>query len=128
MKKFSQYFYRYYSKKDKRFIERESRMLFLMFLSPVLNGQGFAYLEAQSADGKRTDIIVNFLNEQFVIELKIWDGQKKHHDAYNQLLGYMDKFDLNEGYLLTFNFNQKKDLKHEWISMDDGRKVLDVVI
>jgi len=128
LEKFSQYFQRYYSKTDERFIEREGRMLFLMFLSPLLNGQGFAYIEAQSPDGKRTDVIINYLAQQFVVELKIWDGQKKHEEAVEQLLGYMDRFQKDEGYLLTFDFRESKMLKHEWISVDGGRKILDVVV
>ena len=128
LEKFAQYYKRYYSKKDERFIEREGRMLFLMFISPVLNGQGFAYIEAQSPDGKRTDVVINYLSQQFVIELKIWDGQKKHEEAAQQLVGYMDRFQTNEGYLLTFDFREKKELKHEWVAVDDKRKILDVVV
>ena len=128
LEKFSQYFQRYYSKTDERFIEREGRMLFLMFLSPILNGQGFAYIEAQSPDGKRTDLIINYLAQQFVVELKIWDGPKKHEEAVNQLLGYMDRFQKDEGYLLTFGFRESKVLKHEWINVDGNRKILDVVV
>ena len=128
LEKFSQYFQRYYSKKDERFIEREGRMLFLMFLSPILNGQGFAYIEAQSPDGKRTDLIINYLAQQFVVELKIWDGPKKHEEAVEQLIGYLDQFQKNEGYLLTFDFRECKELKHEWVAIGDGRKNLDVVL
>ena len=128
MGKFSEYFHKFYSDKDQNFIEREGRLLFLMFLSPVLNGNGFSYIEVQTPDGTQTDIIVNFLNQQYIVELKIWDGIKKHEKAYDQLLGYMDKFHQSEGYLLTFNFNQKKELKHEWIDIDDKIKILDVVV
>jgi len=128
IKKFSQHFHKHYSKKDQAFIEREGRMLFLMFLSPVLNGRGFPYIESQTADGTQTDIIVTFINQQCIIELKIRAGQKKHDKAYEQLLGYMDKLGLDEGYLLTFNFNKKKELKHSWTQIDKTRKVLDVII
>ena len=128
LEKFSHYYAQYYSEKDERFIEREGRLLFLMFLSPILNGKGFAYIESQSADGKRTDVIVNYLNEQYIIELKIWDGQKKHEDAIEQLIGYMDRFQTSTGYLLTFNFNMNKAVKHEWKSVDMNRKILDVML
>ena len=128
MRKFSEYFHKFYSDKDQNFIEREGRLLFLMFLSPILNGNGFSYIEAQTPDGTQTDIIVNFLNQQYIVELKIWDGIKKHEKAYDQLLGYMAKFHQLNGYLLTFNFNQKKELKHEWIEIDDKVKILDVII
>lgn len=126
--KFSQYCQRYYSQQDQRFIEREGRMLFLMFLAPVLNGQGFAYIEAQAPDGKRTDVIVNYLSQQFIIELKIWDGQQKHKEAFLQLQGYMDRFQTTEGYLLTFDFRDKKLPQHQWIPIDAHRKILDVIV
>ena len=63
-----------------------------MFLAPILNGQGFSSIEAQAADGKRTDVIVNFLDKQYIVELKIWDGKKKHEEAIEQLIGYMNRF------------------------------------
>ena len=44
LQKFSAYFNKYYDTKDERFIERQGRLLFLMFLAPLLNGQGFAYI------------------------------------------------------------------------------------
>ena len=71
---------------------------------------------------------MNYLNEQYIIELKIWDGSKKHEDVKNQLLNYMEKFHQSEGYLLTFDFRKKKTLKHEWIEIDEIRKILDVVV
>ena len=128
LEKFSKHLQKNYNTKDEQFIEREGRLLFLTFLSPILNGQGFAYIEAQSPDGKRTDVIVNYLNEQYIIELKIWDGMKKHEDAKTQLLGYMKRFEKNEGYLLTFDFRAKKILTHEWIQIDDKRKILNVIV
>ena len=127
LEKFSEYFLKFYSQKDEAFIEREGRLLFLMFISPVLNGQGFAYIEAQSPDGKRTDVIVNYLSEQFIVELKIWDGAKKHEEAKVQLLSYMERFKKSEGYLLTFNFNKKKEPRSEWITLD-GKKIFDVML
>ena len=128
LEKFSQYFQRYYSQQDAGFLEREGRILFLMFIAPVLNGQGFAYIEAQSPDGKRTDVIVNYLNKQYVIELKIWDGQKKHAEAIQQLLGYMERFQTHQGYLLTFDFRSKKVRRHEWIDVGENRKILDTMV
>jgi len=128
MEKFAQYFHKHYSEKDAAFIEREGRLLFLMFISPVINGNGFSYIESQSADGKQTDVIVTFKNKQFMIELKIWHSQKRHEQAYDQLLSYMDRFRLTEGYLLTFNFNQNKQPSHQWIQIDEEKKILDVTI
>jgi len=128
LEKFVQYYHKYYSDKDEAFLEREARILFLMFLSPIINGNGFAHIESQSADGKQTDVLITYLNQQFIIELKIWRGLKKHERAYDQLLGYMEKFGFNEGYLLTFDFRQEKKLRQKWVDIVDGKKVFDVLV
>jgi len=128
MEKFSNHLQKYHHTKDEKFIEREGRLLLLTFLSPILNGQGFVYIESQSTDGKQTDVIVNYLNQQFIIELKIWDGPKKHEKAYKQLLGYMERFDLKEGYLLTFDSRKTKKLSQNWVDFEDGKRIFDVVV
>lgn len=45
-----------------------------MFLRPIINGTGNYYIEAQTRDARRTDVIVDYLGEQFIIELKKWYG------------------------------------------------------
>jgi len=69
------------------------------------------------------DIIVNYLDQQFVVELKIWRGVKRHEAAYEQLQGYIDKLSLDEGYLLTFDFRKDKKQQQEWIEVKDGKKM-----
>jgi hypothetical protein len=54
------------------------------------------------------DLVIDYNKEQFVIELKIWDGERKPCDAYQQLAGYLEKKNQKTGYLLTFNFNQNR--------------------
>jgi len=128
LEKFAKYYDEYYSNKDVKFIEKHGRYFFLFFISSILNGSGFVHLESQSSDHKRRDVIVNFLDQQFIIELKIWRGGKLHDKAFSQLLGYMDKRGLNEGYLLTFDFRQKKEQKQEWVEVGDGKRVFNVIV
>ena len=109
-----------------KFFEREARKLFLLFVSAIINGSGFAHMESEQGDGKRTDVIVNYLTQQFIVELKIWRGQKAHEKAQDQLLGYMDKLNLHVGYLLTFDFREKKVCHQKWIDFDDQKKIFDV--
>lgn len=40
--------------------------------------------------------------------MKIWRGQKKHEEGEKQLLGYMEEYHQDKGYLITFNFNKMK--------------------
>jgi len=128
LEKFAKYYHQYYSEKDVEFLERESRDLFIFFLNPILNGRGFVHIESGFTDDRRMDVVVNYLDQQFIVELKIWYGDKRHGQAYDQLLGYMDKMSLNEGHLLTFDFRQNKKQKQEWVEVEGGRKIFDVMV
>ncbi len=79
-------------------------------LRPIINGIGNYYIEAQTRDMERTDVIVDYRGEQFVIELKIWRGEAYHNKGEEQLSEYLDSYHLQKGYMLTFNFNRKKKL------------------
>jgi len=127
LEKFAKYYHQHYNEKDDKFLERECRFIFLFFMSPILNGRGFAHIESQFTDDRRMDVVINYQNQQFIIELKIWYGEAKHEKAYDQLLGYMDKKSLDEGYLLTFNFLKTKKSKQEWVEIDDN-KIFDIMV
>lgn len=64
---------------------------------------------AQTRDQTRTDVIVDYLGQQYVIELKIWRGERYHADGEKQISEYLDYWNLDAGYMLSFNFNQKKE-------------------
>jgi len=78
LEKFAKYYHQYYSGKDDKFLERECRFIFLFFMSPILNGRGFANIESKFTDDRRMDVIINYQNQQFIIELKIWYGEAKN--------------------------------------------------
>ena len=92
-----------------RFGEFDGRRQFLLYLKPIINGTGNYYIEAQTRDQTRTDVIVDYLGERFVVELKIWRGRSRHEEGEEQLRGYLERFGLSVGYLLSFNFNQSKE-------------------
>ena len=127
--KFNAHYQREYAKRDVSFLEREATFLFLFFLQPYLNGKGFYYPQTQPnhATGKRMDVVVTYGNEEFIIELKVWRGRKYQADAYKQLVTYMNKRDAKKGYLLTFDFRQKKEIKQEWIKAH-GMPILEVQV
>lgn len=110
LKKFTQHFTELYGNEDDKFIEDIGRKHFLLYLRPIINGVGNYYIETQTRDLKRTDVIVDYLGEQFVIEMKIWHGQSRHSDGEKQLIDYLDYYKLDKGYLLSFNFNKKKEV------------------
>lgn len=97
-----------YGDKDTKFVENEGRKYFLFFIKPIINGTGNYYIEAQTRDERRTDVIIDYLGHQYVVELKIWHGPKYNEDGENQLADYLDSLHQDTGFLLTFNFNINK--------------------
>ena len=57
--------------------------------------------------------------ERHVVELKIWGGRAYHEEGERQLIGYLDSYHLNRGYMLTYNFNQNKKPGVEEVRIGD---------
>lgn len=57
-----------YGDRNARFLEEEGRKYFMLFLKPIINGIGHSYVEARTRSMKRTDIIVDYGGELFVID------------------------------------------------------------
>ena len=92
-----------------RFREKDGREQFLLYLKPIINGTGNYYIEAQTRDQTRTDVIVDYLGQQYIIELKIWRGERYNSEGEKQIIEYLDYWNLTTGYMLSFNFNKKKE-------------------
>jgi len=106
-----------YSRKDLEFLERNGRLLFLAFLRPLINGEGYDFKEVQISEEKRLDVVITYHKECFVVELKIWHGEKAHQNGLSQLVEYLDNLNKDRGYLLIYDFRQeKKEWKQERIS------------
>ena len=54
------------------------------------------------------DIVIDYLGERFVVELKIWRGEAYHEKGEQQLANYLDYYHLDKGYMLTYSFNKSK--------------------
>ena len=76
---------------------------------------------------ERTDVIVDYLGEQFIIELKIWRGNAYHERGEKQLADYLDYYHLKKGYMLSFNFNKNKQagIKEIWFG---NRLLIEAVV
>lgn len=109
MKKFVEYYNEIYAEKDTCFVEKYGRKIFLLYLKPIINGVGNYYIEAQTRDERRTDVIVDYLGEQFIIELKIWHGSEYNERGEEQLADYLEYYHKDKGYMLSFNFNKNKN-------------------
>lgn len=107
--KFVEHFHEIYGDNNEKFMENDGRKFFLLYLQPIINGTGNYYIEAQTRDERRTDIIVDYAGERFIIEMKIWHGNEYNERGERQLTDYLDYFHQDKGYLLSFNFNKKKE-------------------
>ncbi len=75
----------------------------------------------------RTDVIIDYHGRQYVCELKIWRGNEYNERGEKQLIGYLDDYHLEEGYLVSFNFNKHKTpgVRELWI---DGKKLIEATV
>ena len=94
--------------KDHKFLEENGRQIFLTYLRPIINGIGNYYIETQTRDHDRMDVVIDYLGKQYVIELKIWRGNAYNERGEEQLCRYLEYFNLQTGYLLSFCFNKTK--------------------
>lgn len=104
-------YHQVYGSLEEKFREKDGRELFLLYLKPIINGTGNYYIEAQTRDQKRTDVIVDYLGQQYIVELKIWRGDRYNAEGEKQISEYLEYFGLTTGYMLSFNFNKKKEPK-----------------
>ena len=127
LRKFVVHFTDIYGGDDERFIEEQGRKFFLLYLKSIINGVGNYYIEARTRDARRTDIIVDYQGERFVVELKIWHGSEYNKRGETQLANYLDYFHLEKGYMLSFNFNKKKETGIKIIRLGE-RTIVEAVV
>ena len=126
--RFAELMHEEYRESTVPFLEKEGRLLFLTFLKPIINGTGFYYVEPQTRDNRRMDLIVTYGSEEFIIELKIWRGEKYEEQGRDQLASYLATRGTTEGYLVTFDFSQKrKKTEPHWIE-NNGKRIFEVTI
>ncbi len=111
-----------YGDQPQSFLEEDGRRYFLLYLRPIINGTGNYYIESRTRNQERTDVIVDYGGQQIVVELKIWCGDAYHTRGEKQLTDYLDYYHLDKGYMLSFNFNKKKEIGVKEISL--GNKTL----
>ena len=52
---------------------------------------------------------MDYLGRQYIIKLKIWRGERYNAEGEKQIGEYLDYWNLTTGYMLSFNFNKKKE-------------------
>ena len=93
----------------------------------VLEDQGFDQLAKE---------VVTYLDEEFIIELKIWRGDMYRKDGIKQLNGYLESREQNRGYLVSFSFLRNKeytagyvdDVKNDEAAGIEGKEIYEVTV
>ncbi|HBY21676.1 MAG TPA: AAA family ATPase [Clostridiales bacterium] len=116
-----------YRKKDEKFYEKQARLLFLCFIRPIINGTGFYYVEPQTRQDNRMDVVITYNKKQYIIELKIWHGKSQEEKGLEQVVRYLDSQNEDKGYLVLFSFNKKKEYTREWIEIKE-KWIFEVVV
>ena len=129
LRKFADHYAEIFNENDTEFLERHGRLLFLSYLRPLINGQGFYHIESQFTDLRRMDVVIDYGHDQFIIELKIWRGELYEREAYEQLIGYMKSKKATVGFLLIFDFRKEanKERKAAWKEID-GNRIFEVTV
>ena len=75
------------------------------------------------------DLIVNYNSKEYIIELKLWRGEKYEISGREQLSKYLELRNHSEVYLITFSFLKEKTVqeKPEWIDYN-GKRIYEAVI
>ena len=127
MEKFLEYYEEIFGNTNEKFLENEGRRIFLMYLRSIINGSGNYYIETQTHDQTRTDIIVDYEEQRFIIEMKLWHGNAYNKRGEEQLAGYLDFYKQDIGYLLSFNSNKNKKTGIKEITINN-KKIIEIVV
>jgi hypothetical protein len=125
--RFQQFIQETYSDKNEAFYERHGRLLLIAFVKPIINGEGFYYIESQHSYERRSDMIIMFNKIEYILEFKLWYGEQYHQDGLKQLAGYLDSRNQTTGFLVAFNFNKNKQFTNGWNEVN-GKKIFEVIV
>ena len=127
MERFAVHYADLFGHRHGAFAEADARQCFLMFLVPIINGTGHYYVEAQTRDERRMDVVVDYRGDQFIVELKIWRGEAYREHGIEQLCDYLESMHMKKGYLLTFNLADGKQPGHHVTNVGD-KTILETVV
>lgn len=110
LQKFVSHYTESFGEYHEHFLEDNGRCIFLLYMKPIINGTGNYYIESKTRTNRRTDLIIDFCGQQKIIELKIWHGEEYNRRGEEQLTEYLEEYHLKRGYMVSFNFNKKKQI------------------
>lgn len=129
LQKFQEIMKAEYRNEDADFLERQGRLLFLCFMKPIINGKGNYYVEPETRDHTRMDIVISYGGQEYIVELKIWHGQKYREKGLAQLEEYLKSRNCDKGYLISFNFNKNKEYLRNTVMFEkSGKEVYEIMV
>jgi hypothetical protein len=92
--------------------ESGKQLLLMAFLQRIVNGGGSIAREMAVGRG-RTDLVIEFNGDIFVLELKIKRPNLNMERTYKQLFHYLDQLNQLHGYLILFELKNSSTLSWE---------------
>ncbi|MCF8167757.1 MAG: hypothetical protein K9J77_03995, partial [Rhodoferax sp.] len=114
------------SKYDFREVGRQ--LLLMAFLQRIVNGGGRITREMAVGNG-RSDLVVEFGDHTFVLELKLNHHASSREEGLEQLSRYLTRLDLLHGYLLLFELDSNIgwDARIQWQELQHEGKSITLV-
>ena len=129
LQKFQEVMKAEYRNEDVSFIEQQGRLLFLCFMKPIINGKGNYYVEPETRDNTRMDVVISYGGCEYIVELKIWRGEQYRQKGLRQLEEYLDSRNSKKGYLISFSFNKDKMYVQNTVILENSQKeVYEIVV
>lgn len=105
--------------RTEKFLEEEGRERFITYVAGIINGTGTYSVEEQTRGQRRMDLVIHYLGRRYIIELKIWRGERYNTEGEKQIRDYLDYWGLSTGYLLSFSFIRNKEPGVERVQFGD---------
>ena len=79
--------------------------------------RGVMYLEVQTGRG-RMDLVISHNGQKYIVETKIWEGQRPYEAAKKQLAAYLKLEGVSEGYYVVFDHRTEPEPRAETETID----------
>ena len=128
LNKFQELMQEEYRDQTREFAEKEGRLLFLAFIKPIINGEGFYFVEPETRNNMRLDMVITYNKKLFIIELKKWYGKEYEEKGHKQLADYLMTKKADKGYMVMFDFRKTvKEYSRAWLDVY-GKSVYEVIV
>ena len=71
--------------------------------------------------------MITYNKKEYIIELKKYYDKPREEKGYKQLAEYLEIKNMEEGYMVVFDFRKNKEYTNEWIEVEE-KKIYEVVV